>query len=367
MGPRSSNPKPTEGVGDRPTLAMIARQLGVSAMTVSNAYNRPDQLSPALRERILQTAADLGYGGPDALARGLRRGSAGALGVLYDTWPSYVFEDPSATAFLRGLSQTTGQTFMGLMLISRPWPATDRGLDTAAVDGFVAYSLTDNSPQLTEAIARRPTVIVDQPVLKGVPWVGIDDTAAAAAAAEHLLSLGHTRIAILTFALALDGQEGPVGPKRRRSATFAVSRARLDGYRTALISAGLDWDAIPIYECGVPARMPNAVAALLQRDPRPTAVLAMSDTLALTTLRVAAESGLTVPDELSVVGFDDVPDARSHALTTIHQPHDEKGRHAGQLLLGLLDCDRATRVAPPTVTLPAELMVRRSTARPPRS
>jgi hypothetical protein len=98
----------------RPTLARIAAELGVSVMTVSNAYNRPDQLSHELRERILEKARELGYAGPDPLARGLRHGRAGALGVLYDTWPSYVFEDPSAVAFLQGLSGATGRAFIGL-------------------------------------------------------------------------------------------------------------------------------------------------------------------------------------------------------------------------------------------------------------
>lgn len=333
-------------------------------MTVSNAYNRPDQLSGALRERILSTAQELGYGGPDALGRGLRRGSAGALGVLYDTWPSYVFEDHSATAFLRGLTEATTRAFMGVLLLARPRTDGDHPLDTAVADGFVAYSLTDDSPQLREAIARRPTVIVDQPVLEGVPRVGIDDAAAAADAAEHLTRLGHTRIGILAFALVRDGHEGPAGTTRRENATFAVSRARLDGYRTALTAAGIDWEGTPVYECGVPARMPIAVAHLLAQRPRLTALLAMSDTLALTALRVAADHGLRIPHDLSIIGFDDTPTAAqtNPPLTTVHQPHADKGRHAGEILLTLLPDTPASHR---NLILPTELIIRGSTA-PPR-
>jgi DNA-binding LacI/PurR family transcriptional regulator len=366
MPAKSSNPNSPatpSRAGVRPTMATIAAELNVSVMTVSNAYNRPDQLSATLRERILRTAAELGYAGPDALGRGLRRGSAGALGVLYDTWPSYVFEDPSAIAFLRGLTETTARAFMGVLLLARTWPELDRRLDTAAADGFVAYSLTDDSPQLREAISRRPTVIVDQPLIESVPRVGIDDEAAAAQAADHLVQLGHTRIGVLAFALALDGREGPAGARRRGSATFAVSRARLDGYRTALTAAGIDWDGVPIYECGFPPRMPIAVAHLLERRPRPTALLAMSDTLALTALRVAAEYGLRVPEDLSIVGFDDAPMAGqvTPPLTTVRQPHADKGRRAGEMLLALVSGEGSIQ---PSLILPAELIVRASTGPP---
>lgn len=347
----------------RPTLAGIARDLGVSVMTVSNAFNRPDQLSHGLRKRILDKARELGYPGPDPLARGLRQGRAGALGVLYDTWPSYVFEDPSAVAFLRGLSSATGRAFMGVLLVPRPWPEEDARLDAALADGFVVYSVSDADPQLRVALARRPTVIVDQPRLDDVPYIGIDDETAAATAAEHLLGLGHRRIAILSFALARDGVEGIAGPARQRSATYAVTRARLSGYRRALTAAGLAWESIPVYECHYLRVADVAVRQLLDLRPRPTALLATSDTLALIALRVAKEQRLRVPGELSLVGFDDLPRARTAkpALTTVHQPHVEKGRRAGELLLKLI----AGEPADTRQTLPTELIVRGST-RPPR-
>ncbi len=349
----------------RPTLAQIAAELGVSVMSVSNAYNRPDQLSAALRERILQKARELGYPGPDPLARGLRHGRAGALGVLYDTWPSYVFGSPGAVGFLQGLSDATGRAFMGLLLVPTPWPAQGNPLDAALADGFVVYSVSDTDPQVPMARARRPVVIVDQPRLEGVAFVGIDDERAAAAAAGHLLELGHRHIGILSFALARDGVEGPAGLERQQSATYAVTRARLSGYRTALTAAGLAWDEVEVYECHFLRRADQAVRHLLGRRPRPTALLATSDGLALAALRTAAQDGLRAPDHLSVVGFDDTPRAHTAtpSLTTVRQPHVQKGKRAGELLLGALRGE----ATPPPEWLPTELIVRDSTGPAPRA
>jgi DNA-binding LacI/PurR family transcriptional regulator len=335
-------------------------------MTVSNAYNRPDQLSAALRERILEKAREIGYPGPDPVARSLREGRAGALGVLYDTWPSYVFQDPSAVAFLQGLSGATGRAFMGVLLIPAPLP--ERGnvtpLDTALADGFVIYSVADTDPQVQLALTRRPTVIVDQPRIDGAPFVGIDDTAAAAAAAQHLLDLGHRQVSVLSFALARDGVEGLASLERQQSAAYHVTRSRLCGYRAALSSGGLAWDKVEVYECQRPREASLAAHQLLAARPRPTAVLTTSDTLALGVLQAAREAGLRVPDDLSVVGFDDSPSAQTTdpPLTTIRQPHVAKGRRAGELLLDLLN-DEPT---PTTELLPAQLIIRASTGPAPK-
>jgi DNA-binding LacI/PurR family transcriptional regulator len=361
--------KRTPAAARRATLAQIASELGVSVMTVSNAYNRPDQLSAGLRERILETARELGYAGPDPVARGLRRGRTGALGVIYDTPPSFVFQDANAVAFLEGLSGVLERAFMGLLLVPGAWPDHGRArpLDIALVDGFVVYSVAATDPQVPIAVARRPTVIVDQPRLKGTTFVGIDDVAAAAAAARHLLGLGHRRIAVITFALARDASEGIATPARQRAGTYEVTMARLSGYRAALSGADIDWSEIPVYECpGSSPRLGHRAANhLLAMRPAPTALLATSDALALGSLHAAQELGLQVPADLSIIGFDDSPHASAAdpPLTSIRQPHAAKGRHAGQLLLELVD-DTAPAS---TELLPTDLIVRASTARARRS
>src|SRR3712207_5843227 len=109
--------KPKSG-GRSATLKEVAAELGVAPSTVSNAYNRPDQLSKALRERVFETARRLGYPGPDPLARGLRRRRAGAVGVLYDNRLSYAFADPAEVLFRQGVSTVTEKEGLGLLLLS---------------------------------------------------------------------------------------------------------------------------------------------------------------------------------------------------------------------------------------------------------
>ncbi len=206
---------PAPGLPRRVTLKDIARTLKVSPATVSNAYNRPDQLSPGLRARILDTARTLGYSGPDPLASSLRRGRAGAVGVVYDATLSYAFADPAASLFLGGLARALEESGQGLLLIPSPHapsqttpttraepprteppktglngadlnsaslnsaspnrtaanvagpapeivPAVTR-VQSASVDGFIVYSAQDGSDLLRAVMGRGlPVVLVDQ-------------------------------------------------------------------------------------------------------------------------------------------------------------------------------------------------------------
>jgi len=232
-------------VGDRVTLQTLADRLGVSRTTASNAFNRPDQLNPALREKVLALAAELGYGGPDPAGRALRSGRAGSIGVLLTEQLSYAFTDPAAVATLRG-----------------------RALE---------------AEELGVSLALLPAPVID----------GVTDTA-------------------------------------------AITSALIDGCFVYALAA--DTPASP---------------------PRSTAVLGMSDELALGVVDGAAAAGVDLPRELSVVGFDDAPPAAPRGLTTVRQPLVEKGRTAGRMLLEAIGGG-----APADVSLPTELVVRASTARP---
>src|SRR5581483_8822522 len=163
-----------------------------------------------------------------------------------------------------------------------------------------------------------------------------------------------------TFPLADDDYAGPADLARQAAATIPISRARLAGYADALAAAGLAWDAVPVQETRLNAEESGAAAAaaLLDRSPRPTAILAFSDLLAGGALRAAATRGLHVPADLSVIGFDDIPAAAAATppLTTVRQPLLEKGRIAGQLLL-----EGWPAHEPPTRRLPTDLVVRAST------
>jgi DNA-binding LacI/PurR family transcriptional regulator len=348
-------------------MRAVAAELGVSAMTVSNAYNRPDQLSTALRGRVLETARRLGYPGPDPLARGLRRRRAGAIGLIYDTRLGYAVQDPAALAFLTGVCGPAETAGLGLLLVPGSVPAerSPAALEGALVDGLLVYSVAEGDHLVAAARERRlPTVIVDQPRVAGLPLVGIDDRAGAAAAAAHLVELGHRRFGVISFGLAPDGRQGPADPARQRAARYPVTRARLRGYAEALRAAGIAWNRVPVYECAGSSRQLGhaAATALLDARPRPTALLATSDQLALGAIEAAGARGIAVPGELSVAGFDDAPGVDPKLpLTTVQQDHALKGRRAAELLLAQLRGEAAAARRP----LPHRLVVRDSTAAPP--
>ena len=332
-------------------------------MTVSNAFSRPDQLSAELRERIVEHARERGYPGPDPLARGLRRGRVGAIGLISDTRLSYAFDDPAASAVMAAVCAIAEEEELGLLLIPHGGPAA---LSSALVDGIVVYSVGQHDPLLAIAMTRRlPTVIIDQPTGTSLPTVGIDDQRAAGDAARHLTALGHTRFAVVAFGLDNDERTGPADLARRRNSPYAVSRTRLAGYASALEDAGIIWADVPVLECAGSVRAAGRAAGeqLLADDFPPTAILATSDVLALGVLDAAAAAGLSVPENLSVVGFDDVPAAATLGLTTIRQDHHAKGRAAGELLLAELRGERP----PQPESLPHALIVRASSATVPTS
>ncbi len=339
----------------------------MSLATVSNAYNRPDQLSAELRERVLEAAERLGYAGPDAMARGLRRRRAGAIGVLYEDRLSYAFADPAAVLFLQGVSMSTEDAGLGLLLLSGA-PGAEREPEAvrgSVVDGFVIYSMSDGDPLVEAALERRlPSVIVDQPHMEGLPFVGIEDQSSARAMAEHLVALGHRRFGVISFASSPDLFSGIADISRLEGAVYQITRARLNGCRKALEDAGVRWSDVPVYEhCGSSMEAGRAAAeALLYLDPQPTAIICLSDQLALGAMETVKSRGLSVPKDVSVAGFDDVPEAARAvpALTTIRQPHVEKGLLAGRLLISQIRGD----VAQNPDLLTTRIVVRDSTAAP---
>jgi DNA-binding LacI/PurR family transcriptional regulator len=346
----------------RVRLRDVAERAGVSLGSASQAFGRPELVSDDVRERVLAAAKALGYAGPDPAARRLRLGRAGALGIIFSERLRYQFTDPASPAFLTGLARGMEDSHLGLLLIpdSRFREETAVLVRAAAVDGFIVYSAVRNDPRVEAALERRlPVVTVDQPRNNPTPFVGIDDRAAARSAAEHLRALGHERVAVLSFVAALD----PDG-----KLAIDLSAERLAGYREGLGDA---WEDGAVRTCRPNASEPARRAALelLQERPRPTAILAMSDMLALGALQAAGELGIGVPRELSLVGFDDSPAAAlaTPPLTTIAQPHEEKGRRAAELLIEEIERGGAPRKRRKRVILPTELVVRGSTARAPRS
>ncbi len=341
------------------TLASLAAELGVSRTTVSNAYNRPDQLSPELRERVLETARRLGYPGPDPVARSLRTRQAGAVGLLLTETLSYAFRDPAAIKFLEGLALACEEADQGLLLVPANPEADERetaaAVYRAGVDGFVVYSVPDDDPNLAAVLQRPlPTVVCDQPRIGQVDHVGIDDRAAMGNLGTHLIELGHRRIGVVCMRLGRERYDGFVDAARQRTAHFHVQRARLAGLADAFGEVLLDWNAVPVVERFDHTMTSGASAAtqLLEQDPGLTAIVCTSDILALGALGEIRRRGMRVPEDVTVTGFDGVPEAERAGLTTVCQPVRDKGLAAGRLLL-----DRSSP-SPRTVMLPTELVVR---------
>ncbi|WAL59692.1 LacI family DNA-binding transcriptional regulator [Thermocoleostomius sinensis] len=349
------------------TLRDIAAALGISRTTVSNAFNRPDQLSPELRDRVMAMAKAMNYPGPNPMGRMLRTGETGTIGLVFSESLSYAFSDPVAIAFLQGVASVCERAQASLLIVPTFMPgvvqasvgeAAQATIRQAAVDGFILYSQPFNNESIDQVMERKlPIVAVDCPYLKGVSSVKIDDRQAAYEAAAHLIRFQHQYIAILCTELGTDQYEGPVDRQRMEQADYANALERLRGYHDALQEAGFDLNQIPIEE-----RLNRedhgflATLHLLQQHPRPTGILAMTDRLAVGAIRAAETLGLHVPSDVSIVGFDDIPLASqvNPRLTTIRQPAVEKGRLAAELLLhytGKTICH----------VLPTELVVREST------
>jgi len=343
----------------RVRLRDVAEKAGVSVGSASQAFGRPELVSEHVRRRVLDAADALGYPGPDPAARRLRLGRAGAIGLIFAERLGYAFTDPAQAPFLRGVASAMEEAPNGLLLLpdSRFREEAARTVREAAVDGFIVYSAPQNDPRVEAAIARRlPVVTVDQPRGAVTPFVGIDDRAGARSAAAHLRKLGHERVAVLTFTKALD-------PHGKLELDLSVER--LGGYQEGL---GEVWNPSLVRVCRPNAPEPARLATLeLLGEPEPpTAILAMTDTLAVGALQAAAELGVSVPADLSVVGFDDSPVAEhtTPPLTTVAQPQEEKGWLAAQWLIEDIERGEGPRGRDRQTILPTELLVRESTASP---
>jgi DNA-binding LacI/PurR family transcriptional regulator len=346
------------GVDMRPTLKSVAAAAGVSTAQVSYAFNRPGRLSARAREHILTVARQQGYAGPDAAARSLRTGRAGAIGVLFTVGLSYAFSDPYMVAMLGGLAEVTERTRTGLVLI--PFDLTGvlpddedairdavAAVHRAVIDGAVADALDDNHPAVRALTDRKIPLVQSSSTTAGRSVV-IDERAAGRQIGRHLAGLGHRDVAVV---LSYPDSPGvPVAVDERR--LYQYSALRLAGIRDGLgrrahirvVSAGQN----------APESGRAAAALILDSPQRPTAVVADTDVLAAGVLRVVLDRGLLPGRDISVTGFDDAPLAGPAGLTTIRQPARERGRLMGRMLLDPTFTEHR-------VVLPTELIVRSST------
>ncbi len=341
------SPPRKDASANRPTMADIARRAGVSVSTVSRALAGSPLVTAATRQRIARLAGDAGYV-LNQVAQGLRLQRSRQLLVILPSIANPFFAEVvlgvEEEAQARGYGVLVGNTSGA----PEREAALGRHLQTGVVDGLLVLMGRIPSVLSDIAAAHRVVAISERVPGSGIATVTIDNAAAAQEAVEHLIALGHRRIAHIAG--------------RARS---NVALQRIKGYRAALQAAGIapDEALIALGDFSV-ASGEAAMRRLLAIEPRPTAVFCGNDEMAIGVIRAARARGLHVPGDLSVVGFDDVPLAAAYdpPLTTVQQPRHEMGRAAAALLIDQLADEHHPRDDAP---LPHRLVVRDSTAPPP--
>ncbi len=318
----------------RVTIADVATAAGVSKTAVSFAFNSPERLGHATLERVLGVAEDLGYT-PHPAARALSMRRCGTIGLLIPQRLSTVFANPFVSELIQGLGEQCEEHDLTLLLVPPLDGSLEGAIRQASVDGFISLGLSPHDRALE--------------VLAAHPAINIDDEGGAQAAARHLLQLGHRQFAILVLP-----------PARAQVNSTPTATRRLNGYRKALDSAGAPEPVAVVAGISVAAGA-RAFESLPKGKDRPTGVLAMSDMAAIGVMSAAQAWGLRVPEDLSVVGFDDVPASAwtNPPLTTVRQPIVEKGRLAARLLIQRMKGMPVESPAP----LSTSLVVRKSTSR----
>ncbi len=331
----------------------MAGAAGVSKTAVSFAFNNPEKLGHATLERVLHVAHELGYT-PHPAARALSLRRSGTIGVLIPQRLSIVFANQFLSELLQGLGELVEEHELTLLLVPPLADSLEGAIRRASVDGFISLGLSpDDEALATLDRIGIPAVLVDSEESPQHPAVNVDDAGGAEAAARHLLDLGHRQVAMIVLP-----------PTRSQTGLTPTAARRLAGYQAALAAFDVP-DPYTVTAGATMAAGARAFDSFPKGKRRPTAVLAMSDMAAIGVLGAAHAAGLSVPGDLSVVGYDDLPMAAwtSPALTTVRQPTVEKGRLAARLLIQRMQ-GKIVSSPPPLST---SLVVRRSTSRPPGS
>ncbi len=337
----------------RATAREVAELAGVSRTTVSFVLNNVPgmRISEETRQRVFEAARRLRYH-PDATARRMAYGQTHVIGFVVRQSPDQVFADHFLPQVLSGLSRCTAA--QDYHVLFEPIPPEDetgayaRLVRERHVDGIVLSGPRFDDQELLQIHAEGAyIVLLGQLPSTGIPSVDVDNIGGARIATQHLISLGHRRIALITNA----------------PPAYTASADRLAGYRQTLETAGIAYrEAFVRYGNFTPQSGFSAMSSLLALEPRPKAVFVASDTVALGALQAARQHGLRVPEDLALVGFDDIPLAEFVAppLTAVHLPAYGLGWGAADLLIRLIVGEE---IRDPHVVLETELVVRESCGR----
>lgn len=346
----------------RPRIEHVAERAGVSKTAVSFAFNQPEHLNEATRDRILLIAEELGYR-PSPIARRLARQRTDQIGLVVPQSTHDIFANPFLPELVRGIGDVCDGEGIAVVIVPPVRGSIARSVEGALVDGLILLGLPSDHPELLKVQrGGLPVVALDVEAFGNAVVIAVDDTAGAEQAARHLAELGHRDVAVVLIAAHVDS------PVDEHS---GMSARRLAGIRAGFgLAPDQDSDGqttLRVLSTSVSEEGGRAAFEALAADGRlPTAVMAMSDVTAIGLIVAATDAGLRLPDELSVTGFDDIPAAGwiQPRLTTVHQPIREKGRLAATRLIEAIrdTSDRRTG----TQILPTRLVVRGSTA-PPRT
>lgn len=340
-------PSPTgSGRGGRASIGDVARLAGVSLQTVSRVSNGSASVRPGTRARVLEAMSSLGYA-PNHAARALRYGSFQAIGVVAHRLPR-----TGETRIVEAVVEAARREGFTVSLVDVLTPSPDdvsdavQRLDNQAVDGLVVIRAETATPETLALPSHLPVVVADPRQVGRHATVGADETAGARSAVEHLLALGHRQVHHVA------GPEDSVPARLRRDAWRAACATAGDGTPPPEVG---DWSAESGYEAG----------RRLALDPSVTAVFAANDEMAVGVVRALFEAGRRVPDDVSVVGFDDIPLAGYlwPPLTTVVHDFERVGAALVELLVRQIR--DGSDLGAERVVVPAPLVVRASTA-PPR-
>ncbi|MFC3032676.1 LacI family DNA-binding transcriptional regulator [Pseudoalteromonas fenneropenaei] len=318
------------------TLKSIALHLGVSNATVSNAFNRPDQLSKDKRQQILKACEELGYFGPNKAAQSLRKGTSNIVALVLPDSVEYMVSDPVASSFMRGVAGIIEERGNNILLFSGTQDNLNNVVDF--VDGFICYGRPRNLNLFAHlSSVTKPVVTVDFD-LPNRASVNIDNTQAAYDAASSALTQPQAQVAILGLRLLDTNVVCRVYDENLpEDLGTSIAHQRLAGYQRALREKHLTFLPELLWSIPESSEKYATIAAqeALSLTPRPNVLLCMSDLIALAAMRVAKSKGIRVPEELKIVGFDGIQEALLHSpsITTIQQNSVEKGKTAALLFL----------------------------------
>lgn len=336
-----------------PTLKDVAREAGLSVTTASRALNHYSDVAEKTRERVARVAAELGYH-PNHIARSLQGTRTHAIGLVIPTLV-HRYLDSFWLEFIGGVTSACMEAGFDLLLctgkdLHDEYAQYERLVNSRRVDGVIVCDVRVRDPRISLLCKNDATLVAFGRVLgeDGYSWVDVDGAGGVRAAMEHLLLLGHQRIAYLSTPPA-----------------FSFTHFRFEGYLQALFAAGIEQDAnLVVEDLDVTSDLEGPVRALLALDRPPTAILACADFLAIGALRALRALGKRVPDDVSLIAFDDTLATlqADPPLTCVRQDNQAIGRHVAITLTSEL---LGEAQAPVQILVQPCLVVRGSTAPPP--